>query len=256
MPVRTFNYTDRQKIRLRDVSITLREENSRNIFDIIFNLENYSLPSDAHIFVEAYRQTQYMRFNFGKVSSIRVPVDRTLIDFDSVEGILFRLKVVSNTDPHGLLLAEADQIRPNKIISDEDNRIPLLPVVPDENMWDEIWRIEFDDQQTLLKINSSLGDWKALARDQVFISLVYPAAYRTILSRILLHEKYYDYEDDDDWRSRWLKFTVNLPGVSSPPIDDDEIEIDEWIDSASTSFCRYQNIRYVFEKYWTEGQQK
>lgn len=209
MPVRTLNYTNRKRIRREDARIAIREEKSGNVFDAGLNLADYGLPGEAHIFVEAYRQTQYVRFDFGQVGAIRIPQYRILSEFDSAEGVLFRVKVVTSADPHGLLLAEADQIRPRKSTDEDQNRIPLLPVVPDENMDEEnmdeeIWRLEFDDQQTLLKVNSRLGDWRALARDPVFLALVYPAVFRAVLWRILLQEKHRDTEDQDDWRSRWI----------------------------------------------------
>jgi hypothetical protein len=214
------------------------------------------LPGDGRIFVEAYRQTQYKRFDFGQVGAMRIPEDRFLRDFDSAEGVLFRVKVVTSTNPHGLLLAEADQIRPRKSTDEDENRIPLLPVVPEDNMGDEIYRLEFDDQQTLLKVNSELGDWRALARDPVFIALVYPAVFRAVLWRILVQEEHRDIEDMEDWRSRWLGFAVGLPGVGDPPAEDDVAKFDDWIDSAASAFSRRHNIRATYERYWTGAQEQ
>ena len=217
MPIRTLNYTNRKRIRREDARITIREEKSGSSFSADLRLTDYELPSDARVFVEAYRQTQYMRFDFGLAGAVRIPADCSLTDFDSPEGVLFRVKVVTAADPHGLLLAEADQIRPRKASDDDENRIPLLPVVP-EDLGDEIWRLEFDDQQTLLKVNSVLGDWRALARDPVFLALVYPAVVRRVLWRIVKEEDHYrDTGDNDDWRSRWLQFAVALPAWAKCP---------------------------------------
>lgn len=256
MPVRTLNYTNRQRIRREDARITIREEKSENLFDVGLSLSGYSLPGEARIFIEAYRRTHYMRFDFGQVGAIRIPEDRTLRDFDSTEGILFRVKVVTSADPHSLLLAEADQIRPRKFTDEDENRIPLLPVVPDDNMGDEIWQLEFDDQQTLLKVNSRLGDWRALARDPVFHSLIYPSVIRTVLWRILLKEEHYDTQDMENWCSRWLRFAVSLPGVGDPPTEDHESRVEDWIDSVTSAFCRRHNIRATYERYWTGVQEQ
>lgn len=254
MPVRTLNYTNRRRIHRENVRISIREEKGVVCFDARLRLAEYKLPSDARVFVEAYRQTQYMRFDFGQVGAIRIPNDRHLSDFNSTEGVLFRVKVVTVADPHGLLLAEADQLRPRKSADEYENNIPLLPVVPDENLDDEIWRLEFDDQQTLLKVNSTLGDWKSLARDPVFIALVYPSVFRVVLWRVLLQEKHRDTEDSDDWRSRWLCFATRLPGVGDLPTEDNEDRISDWIDSASIAFCHRHNIRTTYERYWTGAQ--
>lgn len=256
MPVRTLNYTNRQRIRREDARITIREEKSGAGFDASLRLADYKLPGDARVFVEAYRQTQYMRFDFGEAGAMRIPDDRRLSDFDSVEGVLFRVKVVTAADPHGLLLAEADQIRPRNSTDEDENRIPLLPVVPDENLGDEIWRLEFDDQQTLLKVNSALGDWRALARDPVFLSLVYPSVFRAVLWRVLAQEAHRNTKDADDWRSRWLRFAAGLPGVGDLPAGDDETRLDDWIDTAASAFCRRHNIRSTYERYWTGAQKQ
>jgi len=256
MSVRTLNYTNRQRIRREDARITIHEEKSGACFDASLRLADYKLPDDARVFVEAYRQTQYMRFDFGQVGAMGIPGDRRLSDFDSAEGALFRVKVVTAADPHGLLLAEADQIRPRKSTDEDENRIPLLPVVPDDNLDDEIWRLEFDDQQTLLKVNSTLGDWRALARDPVFLSLVYPAVFRTVLGRILHQEKHRDTEDAEDWRSRWLRFAADLTGGVDLPSEDDETRLDDWIDTAASAFCRRNNIRATYVRYWTGAQEQ
>jgi hypothetical protein len=254
MPIRTLNYTGRKRIRRENARITIREERGGNAFDAGLSLADYGLPGEAHIFVEAYRQTQYMRFDFGQVGAMRIPADRLLRDFDSAEGVLFRVKVVTSDDPHGLLLAEADQIRPRKLTDEDEDRIPLLPVVSDENMVDEIWRLEFDGQQVLLMINSKPGDVKNMAREAAFFSLVYPAVLRAILWRILVHEDHQDTEDMDNWCSRWLHFVANLPGMSKLP-DNKEL-FDEWIDRAASAFSRRYNIRNIYETHWTGAQEQ
>ena len=252
MPVRTLNYTYRRRLSRHDVRITITNDNSVPTFDARFYLGSSRLPPDALVRVEAYRQTQWMRFDFGTVGVLRPPLDRRLTEFDSVEGVLFRVKVIASSEPRGLLIAEADQIRPRQAKDEEDQRVPLLPVVPNRELGDEIFRVEFDSNQTLLKVNDSLGDWRALARDPFFIALVYPAALRLILIQILLIEKHHDTEDMDDWKSRWLRFALTLPSVESVPEEESEDDdVHDWIDSAVAAFSKQQQIRHLFQKNWT-----
>lgn len=256
MPVRTLNYTNRKRIRREDARIALRDEKAGTSFQAALRLANYRLPGDARVFVEAYRQTQYMRFDFGQIGALRTPENCFLREFDSPEGVLFRVKVVTTSEPSGLLLAEADQIRPRDLADGDEHRIPLLPVVPDDSLGDEIWRLEVDDQQTLLKVNSTIGDWRALARDPVFLALVYPAVFRNVLWRILLLEEHRDTEDVDDWRSRWLCFASALPGVGDLPADGEEVRLADWIDVAASEFCRRHRVRETYERYWTGAQEQ
>ena len=251
MPVRTLNYTDRKRIEKGDALITIGEDEGGNFFDADLRLHGYNLPADAHVFVEAYRQTQYMRFDYGQAGARRIPDDRRLTKFDSAKGVLFRVKVVATSHRYGLLLAEADGIRQPK--SADRDEISLLPVVPDESLEEEIWRLEFDGHQTLLKVNSTLGDWRALARDPVFSSLVLPSVLRTVLWRVLMQGERPDTEDND-WRSRWLDFAKRLPLVGELPDKGDEEKVEEWIDTAVSEFCRRHKFRASYGRYWKGAQ--
>jgi len=106
-------------------------------------------------------------------------------------------------------------------------------------------------------VNSEFGDWRALARAPVFIALVYPAVFRAVLWRILVQENHHrDTEDMEDWRSRWLRFAIGLPGVGDPPAEDDEAKLDDWIDSAAYAFSKRHNIRATYElNYWRGAQE-
>ena len=255
MPIRTLNYTNRQRILREDVYICVVEERGDARFDAGLRLARYKLPGDARVFVEAYRQAHYMRFDFGQVGAMRSPDDRCLTDFDSVEGVLFRVKVVTPADPRGLLLAEVDQIRSRNSSDEDERRRPLLIPRPSWDLDDEIWTLEYDTQDTRLLINATLGDWRAMARDPVFIALVYPSALRSILWRVLNDEGgWRDTGDASDWRSRWLSFAAGLPGVGDPPNGEKETQIEDWIDSAASAFCRHHNIRAIYEDYWAGEQ--
>lgn len=250
MPLRKLNYTNRKRILREHAVISIREERDGAHFDAMISLANYRLPDNARVYVEAYRQTHYMRFDFGRVGAIDPPTDRRLSEFSCTDGILFRLKVVAIAERPGLLLAEADQIRPRSSAETDESRIPLLHVVGDDSLGDEIWRLDFDGKQTLLQVNSTMGDWRAIARAPEFIALVYPVVLRTILWRVLRHEKHFSMDDPDDWRSRWLQFASRLPGVGDPPDDeDDEAQCEDWIDSAVAAFCSRKQIRTTYTNY-------
>jgi hypothetical protein len=256
MPLRTFNFTGRKRLRRNDVQVTVYDSGRHEAaFDAELKLGGYGLPGDAEISVEAYRQTRYMRFPFGRVAAIKPPADRRLTEFDSPEGVLFRVKIVSASDPGGVLLAEADRVRPRRAGEGEVERIPLLPVAPSSDLGHEIYRVDFDGAQTLLLVNDSLGDWQNLVRDPLFAALVYPAALRAILTRIVLIERHHDTDDADDWRSCWLRFAVGLPGVVAPPEEDEGLALDDWIDDAVEAFSRQTRMLEMFEGAWVGGKE-
>lgn len=247
MPIRKLNYTSRQRIRRSDVDIVMRRSpGSPPSFDASINLRAYSFPPDAKVFVEAQRQTTLMRFPWGSVS-VPVPAEsRTLSAFDDGARILFRVKVTDVSAKPGILLGVADQLRPREADDQPDKRIPLLPPEPDD-LGDEIWRISFEGDPTLL-VNRALPDWKATVRSEAFRALVYPAALRMILTRILLRESYTATDDFDDWRSRWLLFAMRLPGAGAVPPAKESYE--DWIESSVAAFARRFSMRerYVAAK--------
>ncbi len=211
-------------------------------FDCRLDLSSYSLPADAKVFIEAYRQTTLMRFSWGTVSVPAPPVDRRLYQFESSDEVLFRVRVTSAAGKAGLLLGEAEKIRPRRPDEEPDKRLPLLPIAP-EDLDEEIWRVDFGGE-VCLRINSKLPDWKQTARSDVFRGLVFPAAMRQVMERILKSENYVTTDDPNDWRSQWLRFAVALPGSSSLPRAQDGF--DDWIEVAVAAFARRFNLRSRF----------
>lgn len=235
MPIRRLNYTRRRRIERDDLDILLHEESSLPTFDARLTLDRYGFPPDARVFVEAYRQTTLARFDFGTVSVPRQPDDRSLRDFDSAAAILFRVRVTAASGRPGILLGVADGVRPRAPDETPDPRIPLLPSKPGD-LGDEVWRVEFDGGATMLVINKRLRDWKATVRDPRFQALVFPAAMRSILTRILHVEGVRTTQDDEDWRSLWLRFASSLPG--SRPVPSQSEDDDDWVEDAVAALAR------------------
>lgn len=248
MTVRTLNYTSRRRIRRDDLDVVIF---TTNLGDYSFNaemkFERYRLPKAGRIFIEAYRQTHWMRFDFGTVEKITPPKNRALSIFDSIDGILFRVRVASDTS--GLLVAEGDRIPFRAKDEKPKRRIPLLPVVP-EDLVDEICKVSYEGRGPELIINSSLGNWRGIARDPTVIALIYPFVFRDILTRISVQEDQFDREDRADWRNRWCRFAELLPGMEQFPENKDDR--DDWIDRAVRAFSRRIAVLAKFGQYWKE----
>jgi hypothetical protein len=243
MPVKRLNFTSRKRIRRDDVDLTLRQVSGGAIsFDAFLRLSDYDFPPDACVIVEAYRQTLLMRFNFGTVSVPMPAADRQLSLFEDETEVLFRVRVTAASGRPGLLLGEADQLRPGNPSDEPDRRIALLPPVP-ADIGEEVWRVDFETKPMLF-VSKDLADWKQTVRTDSFRALVYPAALRSILERILKVEKF-DFTDDlEDWRALWLLFASRIPGVGSMPRSHDEH--DDWIENAVGAFARSFRMRTKF----------
>jgi len=193
-----------------------------------------------------------MRFDFGTVAAILPPEDLRLDEFETLEGILFRVRVTATEDPSGRLLAEGDQISPTRPPkAGDEGREPLLPIKP-QNLGQEVFRVDFEERPMLL-VNNQFGDWQALARSPAFVCLALPQALREILARIVYVEKYYETEDPADWKARWLLFATRIPGSTAPPGAGEEDRFDDWVNDAVAGFARMQDMKERFNAFWAGG---
>lgn len=251
--LRRFNYTGRKRIKREHAQFTLLEgDGTPATFSATLELDGYGLPPTARVYVEAYRRTSWMRFEYGTVGSIAEPADRTLSRFPDGVAVQFRLKVVGDRSDAGVasVLALAAGIRPRVVRARAEQRESLLPV-RHVDMPEQPWRLEFDeDQEPVLLISRQLADdMHRLATSDEFVSLVLPEVFRSVLTRILLVERAEDDESVEDWRLAWLNFASALPGIDRPPRGDSADaagEKAEWIEEAVRAFCRQKDIARRF----------
>lgn len=248
--IRRLNYTGRVKIHLSSVRLALVDIEGSLGFDAHLDLDEYELAHDAKVFVEAYRQTTWMRFAFGTVGALQIPdpLDRRLTEFDTAEGVLFRVKVTQAADEH-ILLAAADRIPLHEKGADSDKE-SLLPVVP-RDLGEELWQMDFDPEPNLLVSKFATADWNQLALSPLFQGLVYPAALRLVLKKIL-DNGHRDTVDDGDWQSKWLRFATLLPGMPTDlPNEEDEDGEALWIEDAVSAFSKKLVLRQKFSEEWS-----
>ena len=251
MPTRELNFTGRKRITRRHVSIILHDESSPLAFEIEqLALHQLGLPASALVRLEVYRQSLYVPFELGNVGEITLPGRPYLREFDSPDGILFRVKVTSVDEAtEGQLLAELDRIRPVRSSGQPES---LLHVKPSDELGDEVFKLSWEPRPYLL-VNARIELWRDIAVDPKFVSLVYPAALRTILTGILRGGEQADEESDEDWPAQWLRFAESLPSVGSHPtggFDDYDDTIGDWVDKAVSVFCQEKRIYNEFVRTW------
>ncbi len=242
------NFTGRRRISKNHVTISVTGIGGIETFSADLQLANYGFPDSAAVIIEAWRQLELVRFDFGTIGNLVPPASCRLSEFGTLAGLRFRIKVVSTEEPRGRLLAVGDRITPQIAEQQSLSRVPLLAVRA-QDLGREVWRLDFADEPLLL-VNPRVVPKKQLVQSVEFQALVLPEILRSILSRILLVEQIRVPDDSDDWTSRWLKFAESMPGVgTAPDLADPECDID-WIDSAISSFCRWRDVDKQFIGFW------
>lgn len=217
------------------------------MFDATRKLGDYALPSDAHVWLEAYRQASWMQFSWGRVSEPLLPNERWLDEFDSSDGIHFRVRVTSATEAHRIL-AEADGI-PCELPDDDSKGQSLLPIRLGD-LGNEVWRLELDGDTPTLVVNRIVGDGKALARRPEFAALVYPAVVRAVFSRMLLDEDQPPEEEQEGWRGEWARFARQYLGLDEIPESRENRRL--WIEDAAVAYAQ----KYLLAERYNEARRE
>lgn len=248
--IRRFNYTGRVKISRSRVDISLFKDNEGKYFRAKINLEGLNLPPDAKVYIEPNYKGVYQRFSFGTVSQIKEPDNTRLNELPETELAYFDISVVDEKGKAGLLLGKAKGIA---VSTDgiPNDRLPLLPVNPTD-LKNQFWRLSFDssdDGRPILEINKNIPDVFEMARNDIkFISLVYPAAFRGVLFK-LIEQGDFDSEDDT-WVSGWVKFLNTVLGIKYLPETDIENgftpDQEAWVDDCVNEYCKKFQL---FEKF-------
>lgn len=242
------NFTGRRRISRNHVTISVTGIGGIETFSGELELGSYGFPDSAAVIIEAFRQLELVRFDFGTVGNVAPPAICRLSEFGTLAGLRFRIKVVSTEEPRGRLLAVGDRITPRHAEQQLLSRVPLLAVRA-QDLGREVWRLDFSIEPLLL-VNPRVVPKKQLVQSVEFQSLILPEILRRILNRILLVERIRVPDDSDDWTSRWLKFAESMPGVGSvPDVADPESDLD-WIDAAISSFCRWRGVDKQFSGFW------
>ncbi len=249
--IRRFNYTDRVKIPRNRVDISLFKDNDGKYFKANINLEGLELPATAKIYIEPNYKGVYQRFYFGTVGQLIEPENTRLDELPETELAYFDVSIVDEQNLIGRLLGKAKGI-PVSTDGLPNDRLPLLYVNPTD-LKNQFWKLTFDssdDGRPILEINKNIPGIYEMARDDIkFISLVYPAAFRGVLIKILEEE---DFDNASDfWVSQWLKFLNAGLGIKSLPEGGLEngiltIEQETWIDECVNEYCKKFNL---FEKF-------
>jgi hypothetical protein len=245
--LRKLNFTERERITRTHIHIAIRRNaDGIMVFDPTLAFSELSAPSGARVYLEAYHGSSFMRFDCGTVGSFTPPEDRRLTEIDS-SSVRFRVKIVDESQGGHQIVAVADNIRVFENDLAETARIPLLPVQFAATLGEQAWRVAFEADMPLLELNNRIeGIQKTAREDPLFFALVYPAAIRTILTQILLVDRYESFDEEDEWWGLWMKW-AGLYASDPRPLDSDDAP--RWIEEVVGAFCsRYAVVDRLHPK--------
>ena len=207
----------------------------------------------AEVFIEASRQTFWQRHSLGTAADLadlakrEEPVRVDFDEFDSLEGVRFRVKVTGRSaHDQSRLLAVAERLRVAGLPKEIEGR-SLLPIAS-EPLGPRPYRIDFADGP-LLVLNTRLGPKEQVAVEPAVVGLVLPAAVGQIAARLLAETR--DMSDAElrvaaDWRADWFGFLRDRLRIGRPGQDDadeqNEIDDDAWVETVVDAFCGRHDV--------------
>lgn len=241
MSVSRINFTGRKRVPREHVMIGVTGSGPAAVVGARFDFRGLDFPDTARVVLEAQAGWTVQRFDFGTVGQYAEPVDRRLSEFQSLAGLLFRLKVIATGDLDGRLIGVADKLKPSGDIEQASQQ--SFVVVRPQDLGDRVWKVDFDDSQPLLLVNSRLHDHQDFLKRREVAALVLPEA----LQRILEEAAALGAEDEsgEGWHTMALRLGERLAGRAVPQRSDTE-EIDQWVDEAVGAFARRHQLIDVF----------
>lgn len=233
MSVSHFNYTGRQRIRREHIKVAVDGQAPGAKLAASFGLDSYGFPESASVVLEAQAGWTLQRFDWGRIGLMAPPASLVLDEFDSLAGLLFRLKVVGKGANEGIVLGEADKVRPSGTIEEASQR--SFVIVRPGDLGQLPWRLDFDENQPLLVINRHLGDYHELLQRKEVSALLLPEVLRQVLTRAASSGS--DPDDERSWQCQVIRFGEKLGGISLPESDDDD-DIARWSRDVVEVFCR------------------
>ena len=248
--IRKFNYTDRKKIPLDYINITLRNESKQAFFDAeIKPLDSLDIQDDAILVLEVFDRGSYQRFDFGTVEFPTPPkaYESFLSEIQEVDAVSFRLRAIDKSESIGKIVASTISIRVWAEEVSEARKRSLLPVKRGP-IGDAVWLVNFDvpdDGEPELIVNQRFDEIairEILRTDAYFTSLIYPAVLNEILTEAIIVRGIKMEEDSDGWERKWLKFVYAFSEVPPLPEGANHNCCREWINEIVSQFSYQQSM--------------
>ena len=232
--LKTFNYTGRKKIYQDEVLFSLLGSEDSPSFNVEFKFNERGFPKESALYVEAYYKETRQRYNFGKISAIVHPENRSITEVDLSGLTLFRVIIVDETESRGRLLASGERFRANSDNKEKKGKSSLISVVQ-KPMGQVPWRVDVEPENApVLCLNKSIPNViEKIRYDPYFKALVLPAVLREILVRFLWDEV----GAENEAMEKWMEFAEKF-GEKMPASSEDIGLLEGWVDGVVDEFSK------------------
>ena len=231
--LKTFNYTSRKKIYQNEVLFSLLGPEDSPSFNVEFKFNERGFSKESVLYVEAYYKETRQRYNFGKISAIVHPKNRSITEVDLSGLILFRVIIVDETESRGRLLASGERFCANSDNKEEKGKSSLIGIVQ-RPMGQVPWRVDIEAESApVLCLNKNIPNviYK-IEYDPYFRALVLPAVLREILVRFLWNEV----GAENETMEKWMGFAQEF---AEEELDSEDIEhLTAWVDGVVDAFSK------------------
>jgi hypothetical protein len=251
MAITRLKLLNRQKIAQSDIKIALETTGKAKRFTAELNLSGYRLPPDARIFVDARQLMETIRFDFGTVGKPSVRVARDISRLYG-ERVTFEVNVITPSGARKLASAEA--IRPVNDLTGAPGSVPLLPVDSSRDLDGLVWCIEYveifggrtDAPVLCIDPSAANGAASTFLQDNAARALIFPAALREVLHRILVTDEHPFEQRSEEWPDCWLRFAAKLTSDDVPSAEAPKDDKLRFADQASKAFSRQHMLLSSF----------
>jgi len=236
---RRLNHTGRKRIEQSCCTITLSEgADGVQSFSAAINLDELSLPGSARVYVEAYVKNSSMRFDLGTVSKMRLGGTYELTDLDIGGAVLFRVRVVDESQLVGKILASANRLRPSGDQRSKGRRA-ILPV-RSTDLGSELWKLEIDeDDGPTLCVSNKLPSLKEQVKsDPIYAALILPHVVRLVVTNIVESGE----SAEGDWVGDWSEWVQAECGLDLARMRDDEQSAEDAGDEVASLFASRHDL--------------
>lgn len=246
---RTFNYTGRKTIPQECTNASLTPMTGAPSLDVEFDFalapHIMDLPRSSRVYVDAWHDMSYMRFDHGILGNPRPPENTLLTDLDTWTSASFKVRIVEGGD----LLASSKTMTLTSVEPESRTTRKLInPLVEDlgERPW--LLRVSETMETPFLVFNEKW--WEAsrasgvpLYEDKYAMASLMPSVMQGMLDWLLIEQRgdHHLLHMEQTWKGGWIQFARSLvksvPPRPSEPDDFEHIEdVREWINEVVGAF--------------------